>query len=349
MPIHFGDSCPQFEQTYAVLSFAMMGQKYEIILWRQNIFVLLQRIMKKIVLIIVAICALASCGQSYEETKRLTRQQRLQQMREDSAALKVAVMPTMDCLPLYVAFERGFFKKQGVDVRLKRFTAQMDCDTAVINGRVEGVVSDLVRTERMQQQGTPLRYVAATNAYWQLITNRNARIRELKGLDDKMVAMTRYSATDLLTDLAVDSAKLKTERVFRVQINDVDIRLRMLLGNELDAMMLTEPQAVQARQQKHRVVLDSRKLDLQLGVVAFREQALKMKNREDQLKRFLKAYNQACDSLNGHGIKGYREIAEKYCHVQGALADSLSRSLKYVHAASPRETDVERAQKWLKK
>jgi len=30
LPIHLGDSCPQLEQTYAVLSFAMMATKVQL-------------------------------------------------------------------------------------------------------------------------------------------------------------------------------------------------------------------------------------------------------------------------------------------------------------------------------
>ena len=305
--------------------------------------------MKTMMTILATLLLLASCGQSYEEKRRVSREQQRRQWREDSAALKLAVMPTLDCLPLYIAKEHGFFEKQGVDVRLKRYTAQMDCDTAVERGRVEGLVSDLVRTERMQQRGTSLRYVAATDAYWQLITNRQARIRELKQLDDKMVAMTRYSATDLLTSLAVDSAKLQTERVFRVQVNDVNIRLRMLMGNEIDAMLLTEPQAVQARLQKHRVLMDTRKLDIRLGVLAFSENALKNKKREKQLEAFMKAYRQACDSLARYGLKAYRQVAEKECRVPATSLDSLSRSYKATAVTASRQEDVERAQQWLKK
>ena len=89
----------------------------------------------------------------------------------------------------------------------------------------------------------------------------------MKHLDDKMLAMTRYSVTDLLGDLAVDSAKLKSERVFRIQINDVHVRLKMLENNEMDAMLLTEPQAAQARWLKHKVILDTRKLDMQMGTI----------------------------------------------------------------------------------
>ena len=168
---------------------------------------------KLVVLFLLAALGFVGCGQSFEEQQRIRRATHRQLMREDSAALKVAVMPTLDCLPLYVAKEQRLFDTLGVDVRLKHFKAQMDCDTALVNGRVEGAVTDLVRVCRMESQGTKLRHVAATGAYWQLLTNRTARIKQLKQLDDKMLAMTRYSATDLLGDRAVDSAKLKPERV----------------------------------------------------------------------------------------------------------------------------------------
>jgi len=36
LPIHFADSCPQFEQTYAILSFAITAQKYKLFLVYQN-------------------------------------------------------------------------------------------------------------------------------------------------------------------------------------------------------------------------------------------------------------------------------------------------------------------------
>ena len=46
-----------------------------------------------------------------------------------------------------------------------------------------------------------------------------------------MIAITRYSATDYLATLAIDSVHPKYD-VYRVQINDVNIRLKMLLNNE---------------------------------------------------------------------------------------------------------------------
>ncbi len=296
---------------------------------------------------IVCLLILAACGQSYEETKRQTRQQRLEAQRKDSAALKIAVMPTLDCLPLYVAEYYQLFDTLHGGVRLKHFMAQMDCDTALERGRVEGAVSDLVRAKRMEQQGMKIRYVAATNANWQLVTNRNSRIRQLKQLDDKMVAMTRFSATDLLTDLVVDSVKLDRDHVFKVQLNDLSVRLLMLQNNEMDALWMSEPQATAARQMKHPVVYDTRKEDVQLGVMVFNEKEMRRQARAEQLRLFVKAYNQACDSINKHGVRYYRKQIITQCKVREQVADSVPNKLEYVHARGPREKDIAIVDKWL--
>lgn len=294
-----------------------------------------------------AVAFMSACGNSYQESKRLSRLERQRLAKEDSAALKIAVMPTLDCLPLYVAREYKWFCDGKTDIRLKYFTSQIDCDTAILNGRVEGAVSDLVRVARMNKSGAKVKPQIATAAYWQLLTNRNSRIRQLNQLDDKMVAMTRYSVTDMLADHVVDSAKLKGERVFKVQINDVNVRLQMMLNNEMDAMFVTEPQATLARLAKHKVLLDTRKMNWHMGVIAFREKPMKDVDRKRQYDVFVKAYNQACDSINKNGIARYAHLLEKYCRTRSAVLDSIPKQ-KFPHAVGPREKDVLRAEKYIK-
>ena len=305
--------------------------------------------MKKLFYAIIALMILSACGQSYEETKRLSRQQRREAMRKDSAALKIAVMPTLDCLPMYVAEYHHLFDTLNGGVRLKPFMAYMDCDTALERKRVEGSVSDLVRAACIEKRGTKLRYVSATSGYWQLITNRNSRIHQLKQLDDKMIAMTRFSVTDMLCDMIVDSVKLRDEHVFRVQINDLNVRLDMLRNNEMDALFFQEPHATVARIAKNPVVLDTRTADMQMGVIVFREQEMRHPERHKQLDLFVKAYNSACDSINKRGISYYRDLIVKKYGVSAQVVDSLPKSIKYQHAVGPRQKDMDRAQKWLKK
>ena len=304
--------------------------------------------MKKLLIGMVVALLIMGCGQSYDETKRLKQEKRTRELREDSAALKVAVMPTLDCLPLYVAEEREMFDTV-VDIRLKCYTAQMDCDTALQRGRVEMAVSDLVRAERMKGEKLKLHYLTSTNAYWLLVGNRNQRITNLSHLDDRMLAMTRYSVTDLLGDLAVDSAKLKTERVFRIQVNDVNVRLDMLENNEMDALLMTQPQVTQALLLKHHVLLDTRQLDMQMGVIVEDSVVMSHPIRQRQREVLIKGYNMACDSLNYFGVKHYSDIIRKYYKLSEQALRQLPDTLAYEHVQAPREQDVAKAKQWLSK
>ena len=302
--------------------------------------------MKKILCIIFACVMLASCSESFEEKQRISRAERIRLAKEDSAALKIGVLPTMDCLPLYVAKERRLFDTLGVDIRLKPYNSQIDCDAALLKGRLEGTVTDLVKGEGMKQKGTALRYATATSARWQFVANRLSRINELKQLTDKLVAMARFSATHLLAELCIDSARLKRDDVFLVQINDPNICLKMLQNNELDAMLLPEPQATSARLWKNPVLFDTEQRDIRLGVIAFREKVLQGKERSRQYAAFLKGYNAAVDSINRYGIQSYAPLVKKYMKVDEKTIRQLPK-INYTHIVAPREKDVLRAQKWL--
>ncbi len=303
--------------------------------------------MKKLISIILIFCAtatLVSCGDSPEEIEHKARLSRKEAARQDSAALKIATTPTLDCLPLFIGVADSTFQRAGVDVRLRTRSNQMDGDTLIRGGYVEGFVTDLVRAERLQLLGTPLRYVAATNQQWQILSNKTARIKELKQMADKMIAITRFSATEMLAEQAIDSAKPKND-VYRVQVNDVNLRLKMLLGNEMDAVVLPEPQATKARISGNTLLARSSDKDLRLGVIAFRQAAIKSKDRQKQLDTFIKVYNAICDSINSRGLAHYTPIIKKYT---GADEKTIAKLPKqhYAPAAHPREQDVAKARKY---
>lgn len=285
--------------------------------------------MKKLIIYICTLILLISCGQSYEERQAVSRAERARLKKQDSLALKVAVLPTLDCLPVYLAKVYNLFDTTKVDVHLRMWNAQMDADAALINGSIEGAVTDIKRVEKMESRGTKFKILGYTNAYWQLIANHKARIKHVKQLGDKMVAMTRYSATDYLTEKALEGVKIGAS-VFRIQINDVIIRLHMLLNNEMDAMWLTEPQATTARLHKNPVLKDSREMKETLGVVAFRSQAFTDGRRRQQISYFVRGYNDACDSINKYGPRNYADLIKTYCKTDDQTLKALP-TLKYTH------------------
>jgi NitT/TauT family transport system substrate-binding protein len=277
--------------------------------------------MKNLLLLYSAVLlVLTACGDNAAEQ---AEQQRREQQIADSMALKVAVTPTLDCLPLFVAVEEGLFEREGVSVLLRPFTAQMDEDTALLRGRVEGMTTDRERIAWIREQGMEVREVAQTSLKWQLLTNKMARIKMLNQLDDKMLAMTRRSATDMLARKIVDSAGLQPERVFRIQVNDVQVRLSMLENGIMDAMLLPEPLATQARLGGHPVLLDTDSMGLHLGVIVFSEEAMADTMRQRQVEQFLKVYRAVSDTIAHRGIGTYRDVIASYCHVKPEIVDSM--------------------------
>lgn len=302
--------------------------------------------MKKLLLLAVLSISMVACQQSTTERKQVTKAQREKLRQENAEALKIAVLPTLDCLPLYVAKELRLFDTLHVDVRLKPFTAQMDADTAIVGGSVEGIISDLVRMERLKRKGLKLDYLSATNLQWQLISNKTARLKKLNQLGDKMVAMTRFSGTDYLTDESLKGVKTKS-RVYKVQINDVHVRLHMLLNNEMDAMWLTEPQATTARLYHHQVLTESGKTGTRLGVLAFRTDSIKGQHRTAQLKAFSSAYNMAVDSIDKYGVQHFSSLIRSYCNTDQRTVNALPK-LKFNHLSKPEAKDIEKAQRYVK-
>lgn len=301
-------------------------------------FLLTLHAMKKIIPFVIVCLLMIACGQTENEKQVRTKAEKARLDSIDKASLKVGVMPTLDCLPVYLAKESHIFEDLGVEVHLKYFTAHMDCDTALIGESVEGSISDLVRAEKLQEKGVALDYPISTNTYWQLITGKRARINELSQLSDKMIAMTRYSATDKLSDIAIAKGKPKYD-VYRVQINDVKVRLMMMLNHEMDAAWMTEPQASEAIANGHKKLMDSRDEDVQWGVFAFRKASMNSANRKKQLALFIKAYDRAVDSINQKGVQHYGKLIAKYCGTHDKGIKALPK-IHFQHAGKPNSIDI---------
>lgn len=180
---------------------------------------------------------LASCSQ---QGAMLSDEERA---RRDSLALPVGVIPCADCLPIYYAQQMGLFDSAGVYVRLVEYQSQMDLDTAIMGKHVDLAYTDLPRTIEMAERGCSLDIVGQLPGVLHLVGARTKRIRNLKQLNERMVAVDRLSNADYWSDQLMSYAGLDREAIFRPQVNDLQLRLTMLTSQLVDAALLPEPYA----------------------------------------------------------------------------------------------------------
>ncbi|WP_311462732.1 ABC transporter substrate-binding protein [Prevotella melaninogenica] len=293
-------------------------------------------------LLILAVLTLVSCGKSDKELQAERQAQKVAEREAYQKAYKIAVMPTMDCLPAYLLKDSLLYDTAKVDIRLCRFNAQMDCDTAMIGGSVQAAFSDLVRTERLKHRNKVLmHYLTDTNLNWQLIADKDSKLKQLSDLSDKIVAMTRFSGTDLLTDMAVKKAKPKYQ-VFRVQVNDVLVRLAMLQNHEIDAYWFAEPQITKALSADNNSLFNSEDAGVHLGVVAIMDKV----RRQDEEAAFAAAYDKAVEQINKNGVKYYSALIQKYMKVDESVVRALP-DIKYTKIGPPRKANLLMARNFL--
>ena len=236
-------------------------------------------------MIAVASLTVTSCDDA-EKRERISREQREAERKADSAALKIAVLPTMDCLPIVVAKELRLFDTLNVDVRLRKYNALSECRKALKDGIVEG---------------------ADTNMSFRLITAKKARLSRISQLSDKMIAADRDGLSKRMAEAAIDSMLRKKQHIFIIQVEDLNIRFDMLQNGNIDAAMLPEPYATRA------IKIGAKEISLKpyykdtikaTGVV-FREDVMKHHDRQKQIALFNKALKAAKDSINRYGAEGY--------------------------------------------
>ncbi|MCD7721956.1 MAG: ABC transporter substrate-binding protein [Prevotellaceae bacterium] len=279
---------------------------------------------------------LASC---HERGANLTTDE-----TDEQPPLEVAVLPTMDCLPVYYADRMGLFDSLGVAVHLQHFTSQMDIDTALTRGHAQLGHTSLARLEVMERKdGDTLRVVAQTGERLYLITARTKRIRSLKQLKGDMVAVERFSDADYWSDRITEQAGLELQDIYRPQFNDLQLRTRMLDDQLIDAAFLPEPYATQARMAAGRQVFQTPDTVESFDCFA---SSLPSSSAEE---RFVKAYARAVRELNREpNADTLRLILEETYALPDDIIDTLALP-RLKPLASPSDSLRRRAAQWVEK
>ena len=265
----------------------------------------------------------------------------------DTAVLRLGLMPTLDCLPFYYARRAGIFDSLGLDVELLTFTAQMDLDTALAGGSADGIYSDLVRSvlmaHRAQAQPT---IVMATDGAWNVVVTASLRLRNASQLDERMIAVARHSASDLVSDHVAKAGGLRPDRIYRPQINNVNLRAAMLTNAQVDAAVLPEPQATQARTRGHKQIYSTADEKLNLGCFTFNRQRLNSPRKVAQMYSLIKAYNLAVVRINRGGKSVCDSVLLRDFGLNIYEADTL-RLPRFAPAHAPAASDMETAIRFL--
>ena len=259
----------------------------------------------------------------------------------DTTSLRVAVMPTMNCLPLFYAKQSGLADSLGLEMKLLCYQAQMDIDTAILRGHVDIAFTDLIRVARLSKDVT-LTPIASCDEPLSLISLKTKRVKRINQMKEQMIAISRLSATDYWCDRLLDSTRTNHDDIYRPQINDVKLRAEMIRQGLIDAAMMGEPYATWMTMLGHKRLFQSKGKKPRLYAWAACSSAT-----QQQQKDFLSLLDSAivCMGKESEGIF-LRNILKQDYQLPPTLADTFKLP-PLAQPAPIRQSDVSEATRWL--
>lgn len=267
----------------------------------------------------------------------------------DSFDLRVALTPTMDCVPFLYAYDQGVYHKKNLKIKFYVLNSLLDCETALDKGNADIVVSDLVKAVKMQQTDKKrIVVIMSTEARWTLLASREVRMKKFSQLKDRTVAVERYAVTDLLSDYYARQGKLNPNEIYRPQINDVNLRAQMLNEKQVETAILPEPQATMARMYGNRIIGDKRAYDgYGLGCMVGYAAGLRNKYKRLYIQCLLDGYNWAVSEMNREGNSYRDSVLLKHNMVGDARVLKLVKWTKFREAHLSQASDLKKAVNFL--
>ena len=246
---------------------------------------------KYIIITLLSLVAVMSCTKKEQE---LTPEEIA---TLDSLALHIAVMPTTDCLPLYLAAECGIADSLGLDMRLHTYLAQMDVDTAIQRGHVTVAYSDLIRALRLNEN-TDVKAIMKGSTSMSLLAIKGKRVNKIHQMKERMVAISRLSVSDYWCDNMLDSAFMLKEDVYRPQVHDIQLRTEMVRTGLIDAAILPEPYSQWMKFEGNNLIYSSPQEGPHLTTWIVRNDSTLDARRHKQVCQMVQAYDRAAKLIN---------------------------------------------------
>lgn len=285
--------------------------------------------------------ALAGCSKNTNEQSNTKDQTNTKSLK----SLSIGVMPDLDSIPLIVAEHNGYFKAEGLDVKLEHFKSAPDRDAALQAGKIDGVISDMLSVIFLNDNGFKAKITSKTDGSYKLIAGKNSGISDMKQASNKSVGLSKNTIIEYSTDRLMQASNIDVTSIQKIAIPQIPTRLEMLNNGKLDMATLPEPLASTAVLSGGKVLCSSNELNINPGIMLFTDNVISSKTSE--IKAFYKAYNKAVTYLKETKKQDYIDFVIKDAGFPETVKDTLKLP-DYTEAVMPSNKEFTEVQNWLK-
>ena len=290
-----------------------------------------------LMILIVLSFTLSACAENPSSNQNIT--------------LRVAVLPVLDALPMFVAQQEGLFDAKGVAVELIPVAAAPERDQLIASGQADGMINEILSTafsNREQTQLQVVRYARAATpdaALFSILAAGSSDIQSVVDLRDVEIGVSEGTIIDYLTDRLLQAEGFSNEAIQTVAVPKISDRMSLLGTGELKAAMLPEPLTSLAIQQGARLIIDDTlHPEYSFSTITFRKAVID--EQPQAIRAFLAAIEEATDLINKNPT-AYNLLLSEQNIVPPPLLESFIVP-KFVTAGVPSEEQWNDMLAWAK-
>ena len=226
-----------------------------------------------------------------------------QSQSSESVKLRIAVLPILDALPMYVAQANNYFEEQGVEVEFVPVSSAAERDQVMTAGQADGMINDLVSTVLYNQDTTQIQIVSfartATPEFpqFRILAARDSGISEVDDLKGVEIGISEGSVIEYTTDRLLEAEGFSPLDIVTIAVPSIPVRMSLLDSGELSAANLPDPLASLAIQGGAvAVVDDSSHPEFGNSEISFRKSVIDA--NPESIRGFLAAVDKAVQEIN---------------------------------------------------
>lgn len=230
--------------------------------------------------------------------------------------IKIAALPVLDTLPMYVAEREGLFTNHNLSVEFIPASSAPKRDELISSGQADGMINEVVSTifyNREQTQVQIVRFARTATAdspIFRILTSGASSITTLEGLKGVEIGVSQGTVIEYLTDRLLQAEGFTPEEIKTVAVPDIGQRMALLGSGELSAAMLPDPLATLVMQGGANLVIeDSSHPEYSHSVYTFRYAFIQ--ENPQAVRDFLQAIEEAVALINASPEKYADLLTEK--------------------------------------
>jgi NitT/TauT family transport system substrate-binding protein len=271
--------------------------------------------------------------------------------KPEEPKLKLALIPVLDTIPIFIAEQNGFFAEQGITVETIPVKSPQERDVLVTTGQVDGVLTDLQSVGLLNKDAPKLKAVYTSRRpfpdapMFRILAGPKSAVNAPADLKGVPIGISANTVMEYLTDRMLAGEGLKPEEIAKIEIGQIPVRFEQLMNGNIQAAALPDPLAQGAIAAGAKLIVDDSKYaDRSQSVLSFTTEALNAK--PGTVKKFLVAWEKAVNELNAHPEKYQGVLIE-----QGRVPKSIQDTYKmppFPGRGVPSEAEVMDVAAWLK-